>query len=416
MVATEHTGDALVRVVVRANQNGYPILVLTGQTASRVPIAFLRDLGAQIIDPGTLEPPVVSLDEVLARAARDAGYSGLILHRDLEKYIDYNRSVSALNATDSYCANAIPQSPTNSSSTAVAIPAHNEEGTIEGIVRQAQEYVDEVFIVNDGSTDETGRRAAQAGAIVFEHDRNRGYGESLKTIFRVAYQRSIDQLVVLDGDGQHNPNDIPKLLTVHRNSEADIVIGSRFAGSGESNLPRYRAVGLQVVNFLTNVSMGVVRRDAQIRDTQSGFRVYSAEVLRTLSLDGSIGSGMAASTDILYHAQTHGYRIEEVGTHIRYDVDNGSNHNPFLHGFVLVRNILKTIECQYPLVVFGIPGFVSLFVGFGFSYWTITNFIQSGTFPVGLALVTSVLLLLGVFACFTGIILNALRIYHERAL
>ncbi|WP_276253308.1 glycosyltransferase family 2 protein [Halomontanus rarus] len=413
VIATETNSDSIIRVVLRAKRHGYPVLVTHQNEPSLEAISFAKELGARIVDPALSEAADQSYTVTLSKNARQAEFSGLIVHHNVDEYIDYDRSVSALVNADSYSIEAVLKSPTQRSRTLVGIPAYNEGRSIETVVSQARRHVDEVLVVDDGSDDDTSRRAAEAGAIVLEHRRNRGYGETLKTIFREANRRGTDHLVVLDGDGQHNPDDIPRLVETQRSSNAEIVIGSRFEDNSKTELPKYRAFGLWIVNLLTNASMGIIRRNSRIRDTQSGFRVYDGEVIRTLATSNSISSSMDASTDILYHAHTRGYHIEEVGTDIDYNVENGSNHNPLYHGFVLVRNILKTIECQYPLTIFGVPGLASTLIGLGFGYWTVSNFIQTETFPIGLAIITSVLFLAGIFSISTAIILNALKTYHE---
>ena len=148
-------------------------------------------------------------------------------------------------------------------------------------------------------------------------------------------------------------------------------------------MPFYRRFGLAVVNGLTNLSMGVVRKRSRVRDTQSGFRAYNERAIESLATDSSIGDHMNASTDILYHAHQHDYELEEVGTTINYDVDDASSHHPLSHGLVLVSNILKTVERDRPITSLGIPGFVSAFAGLGFGYWTFSNYISIWNIPDG---------------------------------
>jgi len=151
-----------------------------------------------------------------------------------------------------------------------------------------------VLVIDDGSSDDTVLLAKEAGATVIEHEENGGYGAALRTAFREANRRRADHLVILDGDGQHDPSDIPGAVDVQGDG-ADIVIGSRFAEGSETELPLYRRFGLAVVNALTNLSMGVlVRSKSRVGDTQSGFRTYNREAIESLSEDPSIGSGMSA--------------------------------------------------------------------------------------------------------------------------
>lgn len=415
VIATETNSDAIIRCVFRARQYGYPVLVTHHNDPSLEALSFARELGAKIVDP-EFSKTDQSLTSTLSKNAQQAGFPGLIIHQNVDEYIDYERSVSALTNADSYSISAVPVSTNSRSPTVIAIPAYNEEGSIKSIVYQARQYADEVLVVDDGSDDDTRRRADEAGAIVLDHGQNRGYGATLKTIFREANRRGADPLVILDGDGQHDANDIPKLLATLRESEAELVIGNRFQGETKTDLPLYRSLGLWAVNFLTNVSLGTVRGESRIEDTQSGFRVYSSEAIRTLAADDSIGTGMDASTDILYHASNHGYRIEEVGTTINYAVENTSSQNPIVHGYTLVRNLLNLIERQKPITVLGGPGLISVLVGFGFVYWTIRNYVQTETFPLGIAFLASMFILVGIFSCFTAIILHSLNIHFGRSM
>lgn len=413
-VVTTDNSDAIIRMVIRARRNGYPVFLTHYNDSSIEAISFAKDLGARIVAPEQSNPSDRSLTKTLSKRVQRAGFSGLVIHRDVDKYIDYDRSISALESADAYSIDAISKSASTRSRTLVAIPAYNEGHSIASVVYRARHHADEVLVVDDGSDDDTGKRAEEAGAIVLEHRRNRGYGATLRTIFREANRRGVDHLVTLDGDGQHDPDDIPKLLATQRESEAELVIGNRFMDDAETNLPLYRSLGLKVVNFLTNLSIGSVRGESRVDDTQSGFRAYSPEAVRTLAADDSIGTGMDASTDILYHAHSHGYRIEEVGTGIDYDVENGSSQNPITHGYALVRNILGELERRRPMTVLGTPGLVSLFVSFALFYFMFENYSQTGTLPLGLALFASMLILAGIFSCITAIVLHSLNMYLDR--
>ena len=107
----------------------------------------------------------------------------------------------------------------------VAIPAYNEELTIGSIVARARRHADRVVVVDDGSDDSTAEVAELVGAEVFRHLTNEGYGSAIRDCFEIARDCDVDVLVTLDGDGQHNPDDIPQLIDEMRESGADIVIG-----------------------------------------------------------------------------------------------------------------------------------------------------------------------------------------------
>ncbi|MUW13233.1 glycosyltransferase [Halorubrum sp. CBA1125] len=333
---------------------------------------------------------------------------GLIIPEDSAVKLDIEASVEAA-ASESFTTTAVTEPETKDVEVLIGIPAYNEANAIADVVTEAQNYADEVLVVDDASQDETAELARDAGATVVEHGSNKGYGGALKTVFEEADIRDADHLSILDGDGQHDPSDVPAAVRTQKADDVDIVIGSRFVDGSETDLPLYRRVGLTVVNVLTNVSMGVIRRKSWVNDTQSGFRTYNRHAIESLSEDDSIGEEMSASTDILYHAHEHGYDFEEIGTTIDYDVEDPSSHNPVSHGLTLVGNILTTIERKRPILILGVPGFLSSFVGLGFVYWTLSNYISSGTFPLGLATTSGFLILVGIFTCFTAIILHSLN-------
>jgi len=176
-----------------------------------------------------------------------------------------------------------------------AIPAFNEERTIAKLVLEAQKHVDVVLVCDDGSTDSTAEIAERMGADVIRHDRNLGYGAALKTLFGVARELDADVLVTLDGDGQHDPCEIPSLVEPVLEDKADVVLGSRFLNSKENGVPRYRRWGIRLISKLTGAASNHTFLDAQ-----SGFRVYGRKALIGLDL---VENGMGSSVEILMKAK-----------------------------------------------------------------------------------------------------------------
>ena len=406
LIVTEDCPDAVTRAVLRAQTKGYDVFVAHTNMPESESVRFADHLNATIVTPRESDPTVAYLEQSLTEVVQTHDYEHIIVHDAPHRRIDYERSYASV-AAQTPCIQATTADNVDGD-VIVGIPAYNEADTIASVVTEARRVADGVVVVDDGSADQTATQAREAGATVVEHDRNRGYGHALKTLFREAADHDVEALVIIDADGQHDPADIPKLLQVVEN-DADIAIGSRFTPDGETDAPLYRRFGLAVVNGLTNLSMGVIRAESRVHDTQSGFRAYDSQVVERLAEDGDIGNRMSASTDILYHAHQHGYEIEEVGTTVTYDGEGTSTQHPVAHGLTLVQNILKAIEHQRPMTVLGMPGFTSIVVGIGFGYWTIANYISSSTFPVGLALVSVFFTLVGIFGCFTGIILHSLN-------
>ena len=184
-----------------------------------------------------------------------------------------------------------------------AIPCFNTEHYIAEVVTNAKKYVDQVVVINDGSSDRTSQAAQDAGAIVINHEVNRGYGEAINSCFKSARLENADVLVIIDGDGQHDSDEIPRLLAPILNQEADIVIGSRFI-SHEHNMPGYRKFGIKVITLLWNIGSRI-----KVTDSQSGFRAYTKNALQKLFISDK---GMSASIETLEQARRANLKIREV--------------------------------------------------------------------------------------------------------
>ncbi|NGM70318.1 glycosyltransferase family 2 protein [Natronolimnobius sp. AArcel1] len=414
VVATPANSESIPTAVLQAKRHGFDVIVTAVDDAvSGYQLA--TELDVRTVEPTESQPQRVDPWDQLTTEARAAGFPGLIAHRDPGCPIDYNQSYRHAIDTDRYMVEAATTPAVEATPQILAaIPAYNEATSIDDVVTGALEHADEVLVVDDGSTDETADIAREAGATVLEHEQNSGYGGSLKTIFREAERAHADHLVILDGDGQHDPADIQTLVETQCECEAELVIGSRFEPESETTFPLYRRAGLFVVNTLTNLGLGIVRPSGWVGDTQSGFRAYDRTAIESLATDNTIGDEMGASTDILHHAHHQSFTIDEVGTTVSYDVDNASSQNPISHGIHLVTNILRTVEEERPISSLGIPGLLSAACGIGFAYLTIANYIDSGTFPLGLALVSIFFTLAGIFACFTSIVLHSLNKHSRR--
>jgi glycosyltransferase involved in cell wall biosynthesis len=229
------------------------------------------------------------------------------------------------------------------------MPMYNEEETIGTVVTLALRYADAVICVDDGSSDSSARIAEACGATVIRHRVNRGYGGALKSLFIKAIEMKATALVVLDSDGQHEVADIPMLLKPILDNQADFVIGSRFIdGGGGTDMPAYRRLGIKVITAASNLS-----RDISIKDTQSGFRAFSAHALEVLRFDCE---GMELSLEMLEDAHEKQLKISEVPTVVRYDVPKGSNFTAVSHGFTVLSWALVSLSHKKPLLVLGIPG------------------------------------------------------------
>lgn len=213
------------------------------------------------------------------------------------------------------------------------IPAFNEEEALPDVIAKTLKYVDKVIIVNDGSIDKTAEVAIEAGAEVINHSTNLGKGEALKSGFKAVGNDSI--IITIDGDGQHNPDEIPDLIKPIIENGADLVNGSRYMNGPEENTPAYRRVGQRVLDIATNISAGIT-----VTDSQSGFRAFSPKSKCCFRFKDT---GFGIESEMLVDAAEAGLKIVEVPITVRYDVD-GSTKDPITHGVgVLLRIIIDKV-------------------------------------------------------------------------
>jgi glycosyltransferase involved in cell wall biosynthesis len=280
--------------------------------------------------------------------------------------------------------------------TAAAIPAFNEEKYIGTIVLKARQYVDEVIVVDDGSTDQTAKIARLAGATVLQHPQNMGYGAAIRTILAEGKKREFNALVVLDGDSQHNPDEIPLVLSP-LGEGFDLVIGSR--AQQKDNIPGYRRVGQKVIGGASRVLSG-----ENLTDSESGFRAFSKKALQLLDLKEN---GMAVSAETISNATEKGLKITERPISITYTGDS-STLNPVVHGLGVMGRIAVMISERKPLFFFGVGGLILILIGLIAGFRAIGLVFQGSPALNGYSLVSGVLLIIGIFSSFTGIILHTL--------
>ena len=285
------------------------------------------------------------------------------------------------------------------------IPAYNVERSIAGVVVRAKKYADRVVVCDDGSVDLTGAIAEGLGAVVIRHERNRGYGASLRSLFAEALRLGADVVVTLDGDGQHDPAEIPKLVGGLGEGDVDLVIGSRFVDGGRSDAPGWRNVGIKIIT-------GLASNGLKVTDAQSGFRAYSRGALESLALSED---GMGVSTEILLKAGENGLRIAEVPVRISYG-KGSSVHNPVVHGLDVILSTVKHLSIMRPLLFYGGPGLLSLVVALFFWVWTFEIFRVSGTINTNIILIAMAATTVGLMLMTTATLLWVLiSVVKEKA-
>src|SRR6266571_1218290 len=181
-----------------------------------------------------VSPPENSAQTIIHQGAR----SGLDPNRPLRPPVPRIRSMLK---DESAPVPAVIRKAFPESKIIAAIPAYNEGTTIGSVVLKARQFASEVVVIDDGSTDDTAETAALAGAHVIRHARNLGKGMSIRSAWVYARERKAEAIVLIDGDHQHDPSDIPRLLEPILSGNADVVLGVRWGKTSRMTL--YRRIG-----------------------------------------------------------------------------------------------------------------------------------------------------------------------------
>lgn len=215
------------------------------------------------------------------------------------------------------------------------IPCFDESEYIADVVFKSNELVGMSIVADDNSANGTAEKAEGAGAYIARNFGRHGAGANTKAGIDAALIGDCDIVVTLDGDGQHNPSEIPKLLEPIEKGDADVVIGSRFMNKGNEIIPRYRRFGIKVINWLYNAG----RRD-KVTDAQCCFRAFKREVLEQMDI---AEEGFAFSTEMLIKVRKLGFRIKEVPVSVLYhrQFSRNSTLNPVRHGLSVALGTVK---------------------------------------------------------------------------
>jgi glycosyltransferase involved in cell wall biosynthesis len=279
-----------------------------------------------------------------------------------------------------------------------AIPCLNEELFIGSVVLKTKDYADQVIIIDDGSTDKTAIMAEKAGAKVISHGSNKGKGAAVNTAFRYAKNAGCKALVLLDGDGQHDPAYIPDLVKPILDDKADMVVGSRYLGI-RSSIPGYRVWGHRVLTSLSNLSSRV-----KLTDSQSGLRAFSTNAMEAFSF---AEEGLSVESEMQFLVKESGLRTIEIPISVGYH--GKAKRNPLTHGMGVLNGILGLISRRIPLFFFGVPGILMLAFGFWEGFRVIQGWNTYQAFYLGPALIAVLLCVVGALSLFTGLILHTIK-------
>jgi len=257
---------------------------------------------------------------------------------------------------------------------AVIVPAYNEEKLIGKVLKTIPNFIDHIVVVDDASTDRTGEvvkahQPEDSRIVYFRHPSNEGVGGAIITGYKWARDNEISISVVMAGDAQMDPEDLPKLLDPVVEGEVDYSKGNRlFTGKAWRVIPKTRYLGNGVLSFLTKIASGYWH----VADSQSGYGAVSLEVLKTIDLD-RIYKRYGMPNDFLVRLNVYHFRVRDVPVNPVYGIGERSGIRiyrvVFTLSFLLLKLFIWRLEEKYiirdfhPLVLFYLLGFVLTPIG-----------------------------------------------------
>jgi len=263
---------------------------------------------------------------------------------------------------------------------AVIVPAYNEEKLIGKVLKTIPSFIDRIVVVDDASRDRTGevvraRQGDDSRIVYLRHPKNEGVGGAIITGYKWALENGVSISVVMAGDAQMDPKDLPRLLDPLVVGEADYTKGNRlFTGRAWSIIPKTRYLGNAVLSFLTKIASGYWH----VADSQSGYGAVTLDVLKTIDLD-SVYKRYGMPNDWLVKLNVYHFRVRDVSVNPVYGIGERSGIKIykviFTISFLLAKLFLWRLKEKYiirdfhPLVLFYLLGFVLTPVGIGFGFY-----------------------------------------------
>jgi glycosyltransferase involved in cell wall biosynthesis len=289
----------------------------------------------------------------------------------------------------------------------VVIPAHNEELLFGRVVEGMPEFVDKIIIVDDCSKDATGEivqklAGLQPGRIVFiQHETNQGVGGAIATGYKWCRDNNIDIAVVMAGDAQMDPLDMPSLLDPVAADEVDYSKGNRlFTGDAWVQIPRIRYLGNSAMSLLTKIASGYWH----VADSQCGYTAINHVALKTIDWD-KMFKRYGQPNDLLVRLNINNFRVCDVPVRPVYNIGEKSGIKPIqmiprlsqlLFNLFLYRMMQKYIIRDFhPLIFFYVTGFVLSFLSIPLAFRLFFLWILQGVIPAINALALMMCLIMG---------------------
>lgn len=225
--------------------------------------------------------------------------------------------------------------------TIIIIPAYNEEQVIGAVITGIREKAPlcDILVVNDGSRDMTAQIAEAAGAIVLSHTFNMGYGVTIQTGYKFAYEKGYRYIVQIDADGQHDSSFITELLEPVIKGDVDFAIGSRFLWFDSYRPSFSRRLGILFFRKLVTVIIG-----REITDPTSGFQAFNREVVKFFTTD--VFPCDYPDADMLITLNLAGFRIREIPVRMFANPTGKTMHSgakPLYYMFKMCLSIVVTL-------------------------------------------------------------------------
>ena len=291
---------------------------------------------------------------------------------------------------------------------AVIIPTLNEEEGIAWVLSRVHKALGElgknyhVVIVDGGSTDKTIEIAKKMNAEVIMQ-KGKGYGDAYIQGFNYVLKKYKPKIIIMiDADGTYDPLEIPKLIKPVESKEADMVIGNRFQQMQEKAMTIVNYVGNKVLSWLARIMLGI-----NIKDTQSGYRAISSEVLEIVPLREK---GMPLATELVVGAYIYGYKLKEEPITYRRRIGGKSKLNPLKDGYQILKTIVHLALRYNPTFFAFTLGALLLIPGLTLGAYVAYHYFFTGVKYYIKGLIAIIMTLIG----FQSLLLAILSLYLKR--